>query len=181
MTIFKKTGIKIMGSLRGKMISSAIFTLFLLVVLMPATGWGDAEAYETGTIIGGTLTTVNDGAGNQTDPHVDGDLAAYTSALSGVTQIRYFDFASSADLGIPTTGISFDFLSDVSGSTIVFTRIEPGKQSIWSFDTATASPAVELAPSATSSRRGAVIGNRTVAWQETGFSPGDLLDSEIVA
>ena len=49
-----------------------------------------------------TLTTINAGAGAQVDPHVDGNLASYTSSVSGVSQIRYFNFATNADFGIPT-------------------------------------------------------------------------------
>ena len=51
-----------------------------------------------------TLTTINAGAGAQVDRHIsaDGNLASYTSTVSGVSQIRYFNFATNADFGIPT-------------------------------------------------------------------------------
>jgi hypothetical protein len=72
-----------------------------------------------------TLVTVNDGPGNQTDPHVSGDLAAYTSTVTGSTQIRYYNFLTSTDIGIPNvhpSGVqTTDYLSDISGHTIVFT------------------------------------------------------------
>lgn len=143
-----------------------------------------SSAYSTGTTLGGTVTVVNDGAGNQSDPHVSGDFAAYTHSANGSTQIRYYQFASGTDSAIPNTTASgtstIDFLSDVSGQMIVFTRIGSGRQSIWSFDIATAGPAVELDPQSTSNRRGAAIGNRTVAWQDFGFSSGGLQTSEIV-
>ena len=48
-----------------------------------------------------TSVTINNGAGDQYDPHVSGDLAAYTSDLS----IRYYNFATDSDAAIPM-GIS---------------------------------------------------------------------------
>jgi Tol biopolymer transport system component len=112
-----------------------------------------------------TQTTINNGAGNQTDPHLSGDLATYTSDVVGTTlaQIRYYSFATGTDAGIANGG-NADVLSDVSGSRIVFTRISSGNQSIWLFNAATGGSPVELDPSATSQRRGAAIGGNTVAW-----------------
>ncbi|MHB8874443.1 MAG: hypothetical protein ACYC8T_12215, partial [Myxococcaceae bacterium] len=148
-------------------------TLLLLPML--------AGAYSTGTTLGGTTTTVNAGAGNQTDPHLDNNLVAYTSFADGASEIRYFNFSNSVDLGIPGAPGALDFLSDVSGTTVVFTRIEGSKQSIWSYNTTTSGPGVELAPSATSLRRGASIGGNTVVWQELGFSTGTSVISEVMA
>ncbi len=128
-----------------------------------------------------TLTIVNNGGGHQTDPHVSGDLVSYTSSVNGTTQVRCFDLATSIDLGIPTTGSSLDFLSEVSGNRIVFTRVDSGKQAIHAFDVTTSGPAVELAPLADSSRRAAAIDANTVAWQELGFGTGGILSAEIVA
>lgn len=89
--------------------------------------------------------------------------------------------ATSADLAIPVAAPAIDYLSHVSGSTVVFTRVEHPYSSIWSFNTATAGPAVELAPLATSIRRGAAIGVNTVAWQDLSFSTPPQAISEIVA
>src|SRR5450759_4841610 len=63
--------------------------------------------------------TINNGAGDQTDPHVSGDWAAYASDLS----IRYYNFATNIDAEIPMGSSLHDLLSDVSGSKIVFSRI----------------------------------------------------------
>ncbi len=96
-----------------------------------------AGAYTTGTALGGTVVTINAGPGDQTDPHVSGDLAAYTSDVKGAVQIRYFIFNSSGggtDFGIANSngGVqTIDQLSDVSGNTIVFTRFQSGSSSIW--------------------------------------------------
>lgn len=42
---------------------------------------------------------INNGPGEQGDPHVSGDFAAYTSDLT----IRYYNFATGTDAGIPNT------------------------------------------------------------------------------
>src|SRR3989304_6841035 len=63
--------------------------------------------------------TVNAGAGDQYDPHVSGDWAAYTSDNS----IRYYRFSTAADAAIPMGGSARDLLSDISGSKIVFSRV----------------------------------------------------------
>ena len=140
-----------------------------------------AGAYSTGTTLGGTTTVVNAGPGAQTDPKVDGNLVAYTSQDGASSGIHYFDFALGVDSSIPGPAVGYDFLSDVSGATVVFTRVEGAKSSIWSFNTATSGPATELAPLATSLRRGAAIGGNTVAWQDQSFSTGSSVVSEIVA
>ena len=152
------------------MIRTAAVTLILVPLV--------ASAYSAGTTLGGTTTTINAGAGNQTSPHVDGTLAAYTSAAGSAFEIRYFNFSTSSDQGIPTVAGAFDYLSDVSGTRVVFDRIEGAKSGVWVFNTATAGPAVELAPDPAAIRSGATIGGSTVAWQDLGFGPGL---SEIVA
>jgi hypothetical protein len=120
-----------------------------------------------------TQVTINNEPGNQTDPHVSGDLVAYFSDVAGANaQIRYFDFASGADTGIPN---AFDFLPDVSGSIIVFTRITTGKSAIFSFDVATGGPAVELDPKVDSRRRSSVIGDATVAWVDFDVAGGEVV------
>jgi Tol biopolymer transport system component len=118
-----------------------------------------------GTLPTTTQRTIDNGAGNQTDPHVSGDLAAYTSDVAGTTQtqIRYFDFATGTATGIANDG-NVDFLSDVSGTSIVFTRIGSGTQRIMLFDTATGGSPAELDPVAGSQRRGAAIGGGAVGW-----------------
>jgi hypothetical protein len=161
--------------------SLAALLLLFTVSSTSQIGPGDAEAYIDSSI---TVTTtpvvVNNGPGNQTDPHVDGNLVAYTSSLSGTTQIRYFNFVTNIDSGIPTTGTSLDFLSDVSGNIVAFSRVDSGVQSIWTFDTKTGGPAVELAPGPALNRRGGVIGDSTVAWQDLGFAIGGMIVSEVV-
>ena len=47
--------------------------------------------------LNGTFQVVNNGPGDQTNPHVSGDIAAYTSDDGVNSQIRYFDFVTSTD------------------------------------------------------------------------------------
>ena len=94
-----------------------------LVLLSPVV----ALAYSTGSSVQGNVTVVNAGPGNQTDPHLSDSYAAYTSSLAGSTQIRYFKFLGGGDTGISNftpDGVAVDFLSDVSGSELVFTRVD---------------------------------------------------------
>jgi hypothetical protein len=81
---------------------------------------------------------INNGPGDQTDPHVSGDLASYTDGNVN-SSVRYFRFSTALDQAIPTpTGVS-DSLSDVSGSRIVFTRAVGGCDRLLLFDVGTTS------------------------------------------
>lgn len=159
---------------------SFFFLIVSMMFLLTGAAQALAAVFDGPIAVTATPIVVNNGPGNQTDPHVDGNLVAYTSSISGTTQIRYFNFATNIDAGIPTTGTSLDFLSDVSGNIIVFSRHEGSYVgSIWTFDTTTAGPASELAPGPGINRRAGVIGGLTVAWQDMGF--GGLSLSEVVA
>ncbi|MGQ0507178.1 MAG: TolB family protein [Myxococcaceae bacterium] len=151
-------------------------TLMLALALLPSA----APAQLTyGPTLTGIQSTVNSGPGDQTDPHVSCDTVAYTSEVSGASQIRYYNLRTQGDAAIPNGG-AFDSLSDVSGSRIVFTRTVPGTSAIFLFDTSTPATAPrELAPRASSSRRAAAVGGNTVAWQDFSDSATGL-DSELV-
>ncbi|MCY1022165.1 hypothetical protein [Pyxidicoccus sp. MSG2] len=152
-------------------------TLALVSSLLPALS--PAFAQMQARPITGTAKVVNGGPGDQTDPHVSGPLVAYTNEVRGTSEIRYHDLVTEHDAAIPNGG-AFDFVSDVSGDTVVFTRVG-ASSSIYTFDVvAPGSTPVELAPEQGSSRRAAVIGGRTVAWQDFGFT-GNTLQPEIAA
>lgn len=69
------------------------------------------------------IVTINNSSGDQTFPHVDGDLAAYTDVADN--SIRYYTFSTGVDAAIPL-GISLgDTLSNVHGNRICFTRETP--------------------------------------------------------
>ena len=85
---------------------------------------------------GGTPTlfpvSINVSGGDQYDPHVNGDLAAYTSD----NNIRYYDFFSGSDTQVPGALDATDQLSDVSDGKIVFSRLDAAfRLSIFVYDT----------------------------------------------
>lgn len=118
------------------------------------------------------------GPGDQTNPHLSGSLVEYTSEVNGGSAIGYRDLATGATGLIPNGG-AFDFLGDVDGTLITFTRVTD-ESTIWRHDVATGQSA-EVAPQAAgTNRRAAALGGGVVAWQDLGFGPA-LADTEIVA
>jgi hypothetical protein len=115
-----------------------------------------------------TPVTINNGAGDQYDPHISGDWVAYTSDAS----IRYYNFATNTDAEIPMGSSARDLLSDISGSKIVFSRVITAvKTAVMVFDAATPLiPPVEIdfAPAGTN-RIGSAIGGNTVAYIDFGL------------
>lgn len=117
--------------------------------------------------------TINAASGDQYDPHVSGDLAAYTAGST----IRYYDFFSAGDVQVPSPPGAIDLLSDVGGGRIVFSRIEPsGRIPVMVYDTAS-STTTEVDPVAAPVRFGSAIGSNTVAFIDQGLSP----EGEVVA
>ncbi|XXF80762.1 hypothetical protein P2318_13695 [Myxococcaceae bacterium GXIMD 01537] len=147
-------------------------TIATLSFLLPSL----VVAQTLGAPLVGKPVVVNGSPGDQTDPHVSGALVAYTSESSGKSEIRYHDLDTGLDSPIPNSG-AFDFVSDISGSTIVFTRVK-ATSSIFTYDVRQEAPPREIAPLDGANRRGAVIGNRTVAWQDFGYR-GTTLEPEI--
>lgn len=149
--------------------------LAAVLLSMPLLAWGQVTS---GPPITGTLSTVNDGPGDQTDPHVSGDWVAYTSELNGTSEIRYHHLTDSTDAAIPSNG-GLDFLSDISGSTLVFTHVTSAS-AIELLDVSQGGAPVELDPQPGSNRREGRIGGGTVVWQDFAFT-GDLSTPELVA
>ncbi len=137
--------------------------IFALLCSVPVVAVGQP----LGGPLVGTRKVVNNGPGNQSDPHVSGSLVAYTNESQGVSEIRYHDLSTSEDLAIPNGG-AIDSVADISGNTVVFTRLL-NTSTIFTYNVATHGPAVEVAPSANSNRRGAVVGSRTVVWQDLSY------------
>jgi hypothetical protein len=73
-------------------------------------------------MVPGAPVVINSSVGNQTDPHVSGDITAYTDESSGFAAIRYYDFFTTAAGVIVTPPRSSDQLSDVNGTHIAFDR-----------------------------------------------------------
>ncbi|MFN0278230.1 MAG: cohesin domain-containing protein [Pyrinomonadaceae bacterium] len=125
-----------------------------------------------------TSVTVNNGAGDQYDPHVSGEWAAYTSDLS----IRYYSFATNTDAAIPLGISARDLLSDTSGGKIVFSRVVTGiKTAIMVFDASTAAAPIEIDAADGVTRIGSAIGGNTVAYIDfTLESHGELVIHDLV-
>lgn len=142
----------------------------VLAALLPG---GPAAAATDGVII-----PISSGPGDQSDPHISGNVISYTNEDGNGSEIRYHDPDTGTDLAVPNGG-ALDFLSDVSGTRIAFVRHD-SESTIQLFDTATSGPAVEVAPeSGTTNRVATAIGGDTVAWQDLGFS-ANALTPEIV-
>ncbi|MFT3707883.1 MAG: hypothetical protein QM817_09530 [Archangium sp.] len=111
---------------------------------------------------------INEANGNQVDPHVDGDLAAYSNEIA--SQIFFYDFATAISGAIGNDG-NIDLLSDVDANRIVFTRVfaSDGHSAIMLFDRNT-NTVTELAPAPNTIRLGVAIGGSTVAFIDYGVS-----------
>jgi hypothetical protein len=139
-----------------------------------ATGTAGAITPANGGDAGGTTITINSGPGDQTDPHVSGDLAVYTDIPGSTSTIRYYNFVSASDQAVPNGG-EIDFLSDVNGSKIGFSRQSADGTTTASmvFDVPSMT-LTNVAPAAGSSRFGVVLGGSTVAFQELNSGNGDI-------
>jgi hypothetical protein len=135
---------------------------------------------------GTQLTISNVPASYSTDPHVSGDMVAYTLYDSSLATsvIRYHNVVTGADSAVPNYG-GFDFLSDIDKGRIVFSHNTPGTEgAIYLFDTSTPSTApMELGHHLVGSARDFVsIGGNTVAWTDrTSVANGDLVVYDLVA
>ncbi|HEX8818281.1 MAG TPA: hypothetical protein VF794_00010 [Archangium sp.] len=144
-------------------------TLISLASLLPTL----ALAQSAGLPLRGDSLVVNNGPGDQTDPHVSGPRVAYTNQLSlSSSEIRYHDLLTGEDLPIPSEG-GYDSIADINGDTVVFTRTTNTSR-VFRFDVRQGGPAEELAPRSDSDRRAATIGGQTVAWQELGHTAGSV-------
>ncbi|WP_375772975.1 hypothetical protein NR798_19485 [Archangium gephyra] len=149
-------------------------TITTFVCLVPALALAQSAAP-----LMGMSQVVNDGPGDQTEPHVSGALVAYTHQSSLFSsEIRYHDLLTDEDQAIPTEG-GYDALADISGNRIVFTRTTNASR-VFRFDVGPGGSAVELAPRPGVERRAATIGGQTVAWQELGYT-AESLPPEIFA
>jgi hypothetical protein len=149
-------------------------TLTTLACLVPALAFAQTE----GAPLRGKSLVVNNGPGNQTDPHVSGPLVVYTNEFGlGGSEIRYHDLLTGVDLPIPNEG-GTDRFSDISGDTAVFTR-SSGSRGVFRYNVRKGGAVEELAPRPGAERQAATIGNQTVVWQELGYTA--LVQPEIFA
>jgi len=162
--------------------------LAMLLGLLPGSVF--AQAPEPAQVIvpvqGPTLTVnvavVNDGAGGQTDPHVSGDWVSYTD--NSVYGVRFQNLAVGPDSDrlIPTPDGFWDSLSDISGNSIVFTRVSGSSQDIYVVQIESSGnpgPTIEVSPSAGALRRRSVVGGDTVAYEDRSYDPSSSAQPEI--
>jgi hypothetical protein len=146
-----------------------------------ATGTAMAVTPANGGDAGGTTTIVSDSSGDQTEPHVSGDLAVYTNNDGSSRTIHYRDFVVGTDSTVPVGAVGDnDFLSDVANGRIVFsrTRIADSQTGVMLFDRATGF-VTELDPQPVMTRFGAVIGNDTVAFGDYASGNGDIYADDL--
>ena len=108
------------------------------------------------------------GPGNQTDPHLSGDLVTWTDIGGTDSRIRYADLAAGTTGEIPNAG-NRDSLSGVSGDLIVFRRVytDTSNRSILVFDVSSPELGLrELAPQPGARRAFPAIGGTTVAFMQ---------------
>jgi len=167
--------------MRGIVRAAAIATAMMVVAAGPVSAVTPAN----GGVAGGTATTISDGPGDQTEPHVGGDLAVYTERnfVEG-SAIHYFDFLTGVDRIVPAGAPSdSDNLSDVRDGRIVFsrTRALDGKTAAMLFDTVSG-VMTELDPQpqpVPMTRFGTVLGGATVAFLELAAGNGDILVNDL--
>ncbi|HVE82981.1 MAG TPA: hypothetical protein VND93_09050 [Myxococcales bacterium] len=124
-------------------------------------------------MLSGTFSVVNSGPGDQTNPHVDCNLAPYTNDdFFGSSTIHWFDFSTNTDHVIPPRGQ--DSLSDVSGPRIAFTEASSSGDQVVVFDTAS----LTRTPVPGNRHSSPAIGGTLVAFEDRSFS-GIANESEI--
>jgi hypothetical protein len=131
----------------------------------------------TGTA-GSSPVAVNAGPGDQTEPHVAGDLAVYTDNDGASSTIHYYSFSGMSDSVVPAGDPGDnDVLSDVNGTRIAFsrTRAADSATACMVYDVATNSME-EVAPGGPGTVRfGTVLGGTTVAFAEFASGVGEIM------
>ena len=126
-----------------------------------------ADALPNYSTLPGTPFDIDRRSGTQENPHVDGTLVAYSDYGSGA-HVRWFDLATGTGGSVPNPDNHYDFLPDVSGSWITFTRITSDRSGIFAFNVETGELR-ELDPHVGSYRELPAIGGTTVVWQDVGL------------
>jgi hypothetical protein len=130
-----------------------------------------------GGSVGGTVVTVNNGPGDQTDPHVSGNIAAYTDGTDPQS-IRVYNFSTNVDSAITAPAGASDHLSDVSGTTVSFTRTQGGCDAVMIFN-AVSLAITEIAPQVCAHRTSSAVGNTSVAFVDTSSLPTRVFVADI--
>ncbi len=129
----------------------------------------------------GTTIVINNGLGDQTDPHVSGSIAAYNDLNPGSGVVRYFNFTSGVDLPIPNSSPgNGDTLPNISGNRISFSRQMVDRNALMVFDLSLGT-VTEIAPQVGSKRFTSSIGGNTVAVVDQALGGGGIVVADISA
>ena len=122
---------------------AVLITLTLIAINLIATSTSAGPIPTEATVVldtanaiplPGTFRLVHGERGNETNPHVDCDVASYTyDDFQGSSTIHYQNLASGFDNVIP--GNDVDLLSDVSGARVAYTEITISGDTVRIFDT----------------------------------------------
>jgi Tol biopolymer transport system component len=152
--------------------------LALLIAFLASMWPGLSHAQEGWVPVDGTITIINNGPGDQVRPSISNGVVAYTSIVGGTSEVRYYDLQLGTEFVIPQDN-SLDYLPDIDGSRIVFTRVTSDSYEIDLFDISTGGTSLILDPQPASLREKPSIGSQIVAWVDFGLSDDPYL-SEIV-
>jgi len=146
--------------------AAAVATAVAAIGAVAAGGASAATATPPAPIAppGMTVQTVNNGPGGQFSPAVSGSLVTYTDESNPGAQIRYHDFATGTDAAVPQSS-GVDVLSDVFGTTVVYTHAIAGCEWVYTYDTSSGNPPAPV-DSACPQREQASIGGGTIAWED---------------
>ena len=157
----------------------------LIATAVAAVGPGTAGAIvpATGGDAGGITVALNDGPGDQTEPHVSGNLAVYTNNDGTSRTVRYVDLLTGEERVVPVGGLGDnDVLPDAGNGRIVFSRVRiaDGQTAAMVFDRATGFVR-ELDPQPIMIRFGAVVGGDMVAYADFAVANGDVYAYDLAA
>jgi hypothetical protein len=127
-----------------------------------------------GMVSGATQVAINNSDGDQTLPHVSGNLAAYTDVADA--HIHYYDFTTGIDAFVPPDDSLGDTLSDVNGSRVAFTRETPTADFEVGYFDVTAGTTTMIDPHPGDLRLGSALGGNTLVYVDfaTGNGMGDI-------
>lgn len=141
-----------------------------------------------GGLLSTTIEPLDTSAGDQFDPHVDGDVMAYSSdqGTAATREIRFYRYDTATggaiDNTLPGGQYTTDLLSGVNQGRIAFTRIFPvGRSAIFLFDATTPTvPPVEIAPDPTSNRSSVAVGGDSVLFGDYGVeAAGEMMHVDL--
>jgi hypothetical protein len=157
---------------RGGEMKKRILAVTAALALLGLTPSSSLAYSGTGTAF--PLIVIDNSYGDQSQPHVSGNYAAYNIVTTGGANIiGYYSFSPAGNATIPSAANAIDNLSDVSGNTIVFTRIDTNTGASAIYKYTIGGTATEVAPvtaPAIPLRSNPSIGGSAIAWEDMGLT-----------